>query len=283
MIDVLIALAPVVIFAIVKYSWHAVVVELLSVFTMCLAEFVFVLIKNWGPKDGQKHSLKEKFSTAIKGYGINNFLVPCVSAVIFAMLMPAQETNPSGFIYFVVVIGALFGMNYLTILWGVLVLAGLSFVLGIAMVIAGKFLHVEEDPRIADVEKLLPNGNCGACGFPGCHGRRSDPAHIEGSGGAVTRGHRRRVGIIGILIDWWVFLIGRGKNLRNRFRCREHGRIGTPGEMLQGEECAVIGIVSASEEVNIAFLLQVEIDAISRHLIIGIIDAFDSGGRRADF
>ena len=111
MIDVLIALAPVVIFAIVKYSWHAVVVELLSVFTMCLAEFVFVLIKNWGPKDGQKHSLKEKFSTAIKGYGINNFLVPCVSAVIFAMLMPAQETNPSGFIYFVVVIGALFGMH----------------------------------------------------------------------------------------------------------------------------------------------------------------------------
>jgi electron transport complex protein RnfD len=110
MIDVLIALAPVVIFAIVKYTWHAVVVELLSVFTMCLAEFVFVLIKNWGPKDGQKHSFKEKFSTAIKGYGINNFLVPCVSAVIFAMLMPAQETNPSGFIYFVVVIGALFGM-----------------------------------------------------------------------------------------------------------------------------------------------------------------------------
>jgi hypothetical protein len=97
MLDVLIALAPVVIFAIVKYTWHAVVVELLSVFTMCLAEFVFVLIKNWGPKDGQKHSFKEKFSTAIKGYGINNFLVPCVSAVIFAMLMPAQETNPSGF------------------------------------------------------------------------------------------------------------------------------------------------------------------------------------------
>jgi Na+-translocating ferredoxin:NAD+ oxidoreductase subunit D len=110
MVDVLIALSPVVIFAIVKYTWHAVVVDLLSVFTMCLAEFVFVLIKNWGPKDGQKHPFKEKFATAIKGYGINNFLVPCVSAVIFAMLMPAQETTTPGFIYFVVVIGALFGM-----------------------------------------------------------------------------------------------------------------------------------------------------------------------------
>jgi Na+-translocating ferredoxin:NAD+ oxidoreductase RnfD subunit len=30
MLDVLIALAPVVIFALVKYTWHAVVVELLS-------------------------------------------------------------------------------------------------------------------------------------------------------------------------------------------------------------------------------------------------------------
>jgi len=61
-------------------------------------------------------------------------------------------------------------MQYLTILWGVLVLAGLSFVLGVAMVVAEKFFHYEEDPRIAEVEKLLPNGNCGACGFPGCHG-----------------------------------------------------------------------------------------------------------------
>jgi len=118
MIDVLIALAPVVIFALVKYTWHALVVELLSVFTMCLAEFVFVLIKSWGPKDGQKHSFKEKFLFACKGYGINNFLVPCVSGVIFSMLMPAAETNPSGFIYFVVVIGALFGIIFGKLVFG---------------------------------------------------------------------------------------------------------------------------------------------------------------------
>ena len=46
MIDVLIALLPVVIFALVKYTWHAAVNLLLSWFTMCAAEFVFVLIKN---------------------------------------------------------------------------------------------------------------------------------------------------------------------------------------------------------------------------------------------
>ena len=60
-------------------------------------------------------------------------------------------------------------MNYLNILYGVLVLAGLSLVLGIFVTWAAKFFRVEEDPRIAEVEKLLPNANCGACGYPGCH------------------------------------------------------------------------------------------------------------------
>lgn len=118
MLDVIIALSPVLVFALVKYTWHAVLNIVLSVLVMCLAEFVFVLIKNWGPKDGQKHPFKEKFLTAVKGYGINNFLVPCVSALIFAMLMPAQETNPAGFIYFVVIIGALFGMIFGKLVFG---------------------------------------------------------------------------------------------------------------------------------------------------------------------
>lgn len=56
------------------------------------------------------------------------------------------------------------------ILWGFLILAGLGLVLGILLVLAEKFFHVEEDPRIAAVEKMLPNANCGACGYPGCHG-----------------------------------------------------------------------------------------------------------------
>ena len=35
--------------------------------------------------------------------------------------------------------------------------------------VAQKFM-VEEDPRIDDVEKMLPGANCGGCGFPGCRG-----------------------------------------------------------------------------------------------------------------
>jgi RnfABCDGE-type electron transport complex B subunit len=30
--------------------------------------------------------------------------------------------------------------------------------------------HVEEDPRIDEVQAALPSANCGGCGFPGCRG-----------------------------------------------------------------------------------------------------------------
>lgn len=51
----------------------------------------------------------------------------------------------------------------------VLVLGSIGIVLGIGLSLANKYLIVEEDPRINEVEKLLPNYNCGACGTPGCH------------------------------------------------------------------------------------------------------------------
>lgn len=50
---------------------------------------------------------------------------------------------------------------------GILLLIGA--VLAILILVAEKFLHVEEDNRIADIEKMLPNVNCGACGHAGCH------------------------------------------------------------------------------------------------------------------
>ena len=52
----------------------------------------------------------------------------------------------------------------------VIILASLGIVLGTILAIASILLHVKEDNRIAEVEKLLPNYNCGACGYPGCHG-----------------------------------------------------------------------------------------------------------------
>ena len=55
------------------------------------------------------------------------------------------------------------------ILWSVLLMLGLAIVLGVLIVLFSIIFHVEEDPRVAAVEKMLPNYNCGACGKAGCH------------------------------------------------------------------------------------------------------------------
>jgi Na+-translocating ferredoxin:NAD+ oxidoreductase RNF subunit RnfB len=47
-------------------------------------------------------------------------------------------------------------------------MGGLGVLLAIFLAIANKRLYVYEDPRIDQVEELLPHSNCGACGSAGC-------------------------------------------------------------------------------------------------------------------
>ncbi|MDE7105651.1 MAG: RnfABCDGE type electron transport complex subunit B [Anaeroplasmataceae bacterium] len=50
------------------------------------------------------------------------------------------------------------------------ILAGLGLLFGFGLAIAAKFLYVKVDTRIEDITGILPNANCGACGYPGCAG-----------------------------------------------------------------------------------------------------------------
>jgi RnfABCDGE-type electron transport complex B subunit len=56
----------------------------------------------------------------------------------------------------------------MTILTAVLSLGALTLILATLLVVANQRLYVWEDPRIDDVEEMLPHVNCGACGYPGC-------------------------------------------------------------------------------------------------------------------
>ena len=55
-----------------------------------------------------------------------------------------------------------------SIIWTIAVLAGLGLILALLLFMLAKKFKVEEDPRIDEVEKVMPGANCGGCGFAGC-------------------------------------------------------------------------------------------------------------------
>jgi len=44
----------------------------------------------------------------------------------------------------------------------------LGLTLGLLLGLAGRYLKVEQDPIVNDIEAMLPGSQCGQCGFPGC-------------------------------------------------------------------------------------------------------------------
>ena len=55
-----------------------------------------------------------------------------------------------------------------TLIWTIVILAGLGLVLSLVLYFIAKKFKVDEDPRIDEVEKVMPGANCGGCGFAGC-------------------------------------------------------------------------------------------------------------------
>jgi len=123
MTDVLIALSPVVIFALIVYQLYAVRNLIVSEVVWVLGEFLYVIGKSLvlGRKDGLPFG--QKMQKAIQSYKLTNFLVPTVSAVIFALITPATYWAPNsytalnatnafadGYAYLVLIVGSLFGL-----------------------------------------------------------------------------------------------------------------------------------------------------------------------------
>lgn len=51
----------------------------------------------------------------------------------------------------------------------ILVLVGIALFAAIILYLVSQKFNVEENPKIAQVESILPGANCGACGKAGCH------------------------------------------------------------------------------------------------------------------
>ena len=56
------------------------------------------------------------------------------------------------------------------LLFTILTLCALGVLAAVVLYFVARKFRVEEDPRIDEVEKMLPGANCGGCGFAGCRG-----------------------------------------------------------------------------------------------------------------
>lgn len=56
-----------------------------------------------------------------------------------------------------------------TIIWTIVIITALGLLLALALYLVAQRFKVVEDPRIEEVEKVMPGANCGGCGFAGCH------------------------------------------------------------------------------------------------------------------
>ncbi|MCB0654637.1 MAG: RnfABCDGE type electron transport complex subunit B [Saprospiraceae bacterium] len=76
-------------------------------------------------------------------------------------------------------------------MWGeviisIVLLTGLGLLFATILAIAYKKMKVYEDPRIDQVESMLPGANCGACGMPGCRAFAEKLVAMELSPGKCT-------------------------------------------------------------------------------------------------
>lgn len=101
MLDVLIALLPVVIFAVYRFGFDAVIRILLSLVVFLVIEVVSSLMRV-KPHPSIKDR-KERFKARWKTLTINHVSAPLVSAVIFAMIIPSNLS------LYIVFVGALSG------------------------------------------------------------------------------------------------------------------------------------------------------------------------------
>lgn len=74
------------------------------------------------------------------------------------------------------------------ILTAILVLGVMGLVFAGLLGFAADYFHVEEDPRVGEVLKVLPGANCGACGLAGCRDYAERLVRGEAQAGACTAG-----------------------------------------------------------------------------------------------
>ena len=80
-----------------------------------------------------------------------------------------------------------------------LVMAALGLLTSGGLLIAARKFYVYEDPRIGQIEDLLPGANCGACGLPGCRAY-SEALVLQGREAACPAAGGDTMAAIGVVL-----------------------------------------------------------------------------------
>ncbi len=113
MLDVIIALIPITLFAMIQNGWNGVYVILTAIITMLLTEFVAVALIKWPDGMPRKELFtKAGFKKIVEQFNINNIYCPLISALIFSLLLPAATP------VYVVIVGAIVGILFGKLVYG---------------------------------------------------------------------------------------------------------------------------------------------------------------------
>ena len=138
-------------------------------------------------------------------------------------------------------------MNFILI--AVIVLGAIGLIAAIVLFAASKKFAVYEDPRIAQVNALLPGANCGGCGFAGCGGMAD--ALVNGADAGSIEGLSCPVGgadVMGSVADLLGMAIANGEPKVAVVRCNgtcEHRQ--KIAEYAGLRTCAAMNVCGAGE------------------------------------
>ena len=138
-------------------------------------------------------------------------------------------------------------MNFILI--AVIVLGAIALVAALVLYVCSKRFAVYEDPRIGQVNELLPGANCGGCGFAGCGGMAD--ALVKGADNGSLEGLNCPVGgseVMGRVADLLGMAIANGEPkvavVRCNGTCEHRLRIAEYGGL---RSCAAMHACGAGE------------------------------------
>ncbi|HBH05268.1 MAG TPA: ferredoxin [Flavobacteriales bacterium] len=149
-----------------------------------------------------------------------------------------------------------------SVLYTVMILSALGAVAAVILYFVSKKFYVKEDPRIAQVEDVLPATNCGGCGYPGCNAFANavveqqdlSSLHCPVGGNDVMKEVADVLGIEAVEKDPYVAVIRCSGSFNNRKKTNQYDGASNcqiAAQLYSGDTACAYGCVGLSDCVDV--------------------------------